>query len=77
MSLKRPSYFFRMVFLVLRYRGQPLARAIWNELRAKSPMDLSVLYIPMATPPVSGHTRTHSAVYNELGHHLLDIYTVQ
>lgn len=56
MSLKRPSYFLRMVFLVLRYRGQPLDSAIWKELCAKSRMDLSVLYIPMATPPVPGGT---------------------
>lgn len=53
MSLKRPSYFFRIVFLVLRYKGQPLDRAIWKELCAKSSIDLSWLYMPMATPPPS------------------------
>lgn len=53
MSLKRPSYFFRIVFLVLRYKGQLLDRAIWKELCANSSIDLSWLYIPMATPPPS------------------------
>lgn len=51
--MKRPSYFFRIVFLVLRYKGQPFDRAIWKELCAKSSIDLSWLYIPMATPPPS------------------------
>lgn len=51
--MKRPSYFFRIVFLVLRYKGQPFDRAIWKELCAKSSIDLSWLYMPMATPPPS------------------------
>lgn len=68
MSLKRPSYFLRMVFLVLRYSGQPLTRAIWKELCAKSRMDLSVLYMPMATPPVPRGTRknTGAASWHEV-----------
>lgn len=68
MSLKRPSYFLRMVFLVLRYSGQPLTRAIWKELCAKSRMDLSVLYMPMATPPVPRGTRknTRAALWHEV-----------
>ena len=44
MSLKRPSYFFRMVFLVLMYRGRPFIRAIWKLALTKPEIDSLVLY---------------------------------
>ena len=50
MSLKRPSYFFRMVFLVLKYSGQPFIRAWLKQAWAKPRMDSSVLYMARATP---------------------------
>src|SRR6202000_1497805 len=50
MSLKRPSYFFRMVFFVDRYRGHFLLSAMLKQLLAKPLMDSSVLYMLSATP---------------------------
>ena len=51
MSLKRPSYFLRMVFLVLIYSGSGLLSAILKLACAKPVMDSSVLYCVCATPP--------------------------
>lgn len=50
MSLNRPSYFFKIVFLVLKYNGIFRSRAYLKEEWAKSMMLSSRLNIPMATP---------------------------
>uniref|UniRef100_A0A182NXH5 Uncharacterized protein n=1 Tax=Anopheles dirus TaxID=7168 RepID=A0A182NXH5_9DIPT len=50
MSLKRPSYRFRIVFFVDRYSGQRLLSATWNDECAKAVIDSSVLYMASATP---------------------------
>ena len=50
MSLKRPSYFLRMVFFVLKYKGQPFAMAWLKQERANPLILSSVLYIAKATP---------------------------
>lgn len=51
MSLKRPSYFLRMVFLVDMYKGQPRCKANWKLLCANPVMLSSVLYMARPTPP--------------------------
>src|SRR6202012_2966773 len=50
MSLKRPSYLFRMVFLVERYSGHFFSNAWLKQARANPFIDSSVLYIANATP---------------------------
>src|SRR5690242_3638656 len=50
MSLKRPSYFLRMVFFVDRYNGHFLFSAILKQLLAKPLILSSVLYMVSATP---------------------------
>lgn len=50
MSLKRPSYTFMMVFLVLIYIGRLRCRLYLKQACAKSVMDSSVLYMAMDTP---------------------------
>lgn len=49
-SLNRPSYRFRMVFLVERYSGQPFESANWNEECANAMILSSRLYMAIATP---------------------------
>eukprot|EP00882_Tetradesmus_deserticola_P034485 GHRQ01039578.1.p1 GENE.GHRQ01039578.1~~GHRQ01039578.1.p1 ORF type:complete len:150 (+),score=18.32 GHRQ01039578.1:150-599(+) len=49
----RPSYAFRIVFLVLRYSGHCFCSANSKQDLAKPRMDSSVLYMPMATPAPS------------------------
>ncbi|KAH3688046.1 hypothetical protein WICPIJ_000971 [Wickerhamomyces pijperi] len=57
MSLNLPSYFFKMVFLVVENRFNFLSRANWKEASAKSRIDSSVLYMDKATPgPLKSNT---------------------
>jgi hypothetical protein len=54
MSLKSPSYFFKMVFLVLKYKGNLRIKANFKQACAKAVIDSLVLYIPIPQPPSLG-----------------------
>lgn len=54
MSIKRPSYFFRIVFLVDNLSGMPLFREYAMQALAKDLIDSLVLNIPRIQPASAG-----------------------
>uniref|UniRef100_A0A2P2INJ5 Uncharacterized protein MANES_17G114300 n=1 Tax=Rhizophora mucronata TaxID=61149 RepID=A0A2P2INJ5_RHIMU len=63
MSLNLPSYFFRIVFLVLKYIGHFFEKANANDASAKALMDSSTLYMVSAMPgPLKSNTSSSTGV---------------
>jgi hypothetical protein len=54
MSMKRPSYFLRIVFLVDNFRGRPLFNEYPKHDFAKDLIDSCVLNIPKTQPASAG-----------------------